>query len=358
MHPILAERPRQIVYLSSWIPIAALLTLILADGNPDNLAAAALLCAPMCGIYASICLGTWYACRVTPLTSNGLVRVFVTHGSAALVAAGLWWALGLVWTTALESFGRVRETELFQAQGSVIFFSGILLFGLVVAVNYVILSFESEKHAERKSLELKVMAREAELRALRAQIDPHFLFNALNSIGALTIGDPGRARQMTVLLADFFRKSLTFGSSDWIPLSDEIGLAEQFLEVERVRFGSRLKVERRVDVECHRCLVPPLILQPLVENAVKYGIASSLEGGTVVIEVRRSNGTLSIAVENPVDDDLPVKPGTGKGLVNVRSRVAAIYGSDGWVHVDHTPLRHRVEVQLPCSREHREAQRA
>src|SRR5262249_49528922 len=136
---------------------------------------------------------------------------------------------------------------------------------------------------ERTALEAKVQTRDAELRALRAQINPHFLFNGLNAVASLAGSDPMRARQMCVMLADFLRRSLALGGRAEVTLAEELELAERYLEIERVRFGSRLEVALDVEPETLHCMVPALVLQPLVENAVTHGIAQSLEGGAVRI---------------------------------------------------------------------------
>src|SRR4029078_8405340 len=158
--------------------------------------------------------------------------------------------------------------------------------------------------SERSGVALQVRARDAELRALRAQLDPHFLFNSLQSISALTTADPQAARRMCLLLAAFLRDTLTLGSQPRISIGRELLLARRFLEIEQVRFGERLQV----DIESWRAvqiLVPPLILQPLVENAVRHGIAHALEGGVVRVRAVAGIAQLVIIVENAGDPDPP-----------------------------------------------------
>jgi LytS/YehU family sensor histidine kinase len=164
-----------------------------------------------------------------------------------------------------------------------IFASGALFFWFAVMFHYLLMAFETSRQTETRGLGLEILAREAELKALRAQIDPHFLFNSLNSISALTTADPSGARRMCLLLADFFRSSVRLASRDMVPLSDEIAMVRQYLEIEKVRFGSRLETAIAMEPECESCPVPPLILQPLVENAVRHGINSLIEGGAVRI---------------------------------------------------------------------------
>ena len=141
------------------------------------------------------------------------------------------------------------------------------------------MAFGASQAAERRALQFEIASREAELRALRAQIHPHFLFNSLNSINALIAARPEEARRLCVRLGDFLRRSLTFGSREAIPLAEELDLAEQLLSIEKVRFGERLSHAIVADEAARACTVPPLLLQPLVENAVTHGIAQLLEGG-------------------------------------------------------------------------------
>jgi LytS/YehU family sensor histidine kinase len=196
---------------------------------------------------------------------------------------------------------------------------------------------------------LQVLAREAELKALRAQIDPHFLYNSLNSISALTGSDPAAARHMCLLLADFLRTTLRVSTQERITLAEELALADRFLSIEQVRFGPRLQVERHLDDEASECRIPPLVLQPLLENAVAHGIASLIEGGTIRLDVNRRDGRLLIAVENPRDPEaMPRKRGGGVGLENVRRRLSIVFGGAARLDAAAAADSFRVAMDLPC----------
>jgi LytS/YehU family sensor histidine kinase len=195
---------------------------------------------------------------------------------------------------------------------------------------------------------LQVLAREAELRSLRAQLDPHFLFNSLNSVAALIGNDTEAARHMCFLMAQFFRKSLTLGREQAIRLSEEVALAETFLAIEQVRFGERLRTRFDIADDVRDLSVPPLMLQPLVENAVHHGVAHLLEGGEVHVSARRREGFLELIVENPCDPDRPPSRSTGVGLVNVRSRVETLCGHRASVDVDAGESMFRVSILLPA----------
>ena len=185
---------------------------------------------------------------------------------------------------------------------------------------------------------------------MRAQIDPHFLFNSLHSISALTAEEPAGARRMCLLLAEFLRSSLRLGARERIPFTDEMKLAESFLNIEKIRFGDRLGFEQQVDPECNDCLVPPLLIQPLIENAVRHGIAPMIDGGVVKIEAQRRGKNLEIVLENPFDPEAATKDGAGVGLKNVQARVRSMFAGDGRVEVEKSGHRFRIMMRMPCVR--------
>lgn len=270
---------------------------------------------------------------------------------AACIAAGIELLVGYGWAHLIDALKIASPiAPLYEPWIAGIFSTLVLIFLLIASMHYVIIGFERSNESERQTFELKLLAQDAELRALRAQIDPHFLFNSLNSISALTTNDPAKARTMTLMLADFFRKSLDLGSRGSIPIHDEISLISEFLTIEQVRFGERLKVEQDIKVECSKIMVPPLILQPLVENAVRHGIANLVDGGTIRINCDKRGSRLFIKIENPIDPGSPKRKGTGLGLKNVHSRLDTLYGNEARVDVEETNDYFRVILSLPTHR--------
>jgi len=326
MHPILS-RGRVGLYLAAWIPVGGLLAALAAVAGRRTILEALALTIPLALIYAFICLGSWSLCRALPLERTGFATIAVSQAAGAFVSCTLWLIFGRGWAAALGRIAGDPGIERRYTDDLPLFFAaGTLLFLLSAVVHYLLIAFEASREAERRALELQVLARDAQLRALTAQVNPHFLFNSLNSISALAGGDAAGARRMCLLLADFLRKTLALRERDEIPLGDEIALVDAFLAVEQVRFGERLRVAQRIDPGAELCLVPPLVLQPLVENAVSHGIAGLIEGGTIVIEARHAGGRLDLTVVNPADPDRPKKHGHGVGLKNVRDRLATRHG--------------------------------
>jgi two-component system, LytTR family, sensor histidine kinase AlgZ len=327
MHPILGSRARLGTYLLGWVPVAAILASVgLSQGwsIPECLA----LALPLCLVAAFLFLSSWYLCRALPLASTRVSSHWVTWFLAAVIHAGLW--MGLAWGLGqlLGRFARLADLpQRLHAAWPVLGGMGMLLYLAVLALHYLLVAQEHSAEADRTSAELRILAQDAELKALRAQLNPHFLFNSLNSISALTTLDPKRAREMCVLLSDFLRRSLRLQERPTVPLSEELDLLRAYLAIEQIRFGARLQVAWDLGPDTESLLVPTLLLQPLVENAIKHGIASLPEGGTVRIGALSEAGTLSLRVENPVDADVPPPQGLGLGLRQVRSRLQLRFGT-------------------------------
>ena len=214
-----------------------------------------------------------------------------------------------------------------------------VIVGLII-YNYERLRDEIEsgyrKLAENRVREerLRELAARSELKALKAQINPHFLFNALNSISALISIDPEAAQGTLERLAGIFRGTLLASEKESVPLGKELELIDAYLDVERARFGRRLSVRQEVAEEARDVPVPPLILQPVVENAVRHGISPSVDGGTVSIAAVVAGGALTITVEDDGagvgSEDLEDMMSRGYGLKNVRDRLNARFGAGVW----------------------------
>ena len=347
MHPLLASVDRLALYLAAWVPAALLVTIefLTVGGLPWGDAAA--MAVPLCLAYAFVCLAAWYPCQATPLKTSGALRLFSTHGAAALLTAGVWVILASAWARALRAVGFPAAFDRFGQQAPALFVTGALLFTLSIFAHYLLISYEAARLSETRSLELNVLARDAQLDALRAQVNPHFLFNSLHSIASLIGSDQAGARRMCVLLADFLRDSVRFGARDEIALAQELSLVRQYLGIEQIRFGARLQVLEEVPAGLNAAMVPPLVLQPLVENAVKHGIAGLIEGGTVAVRARAVDGMLVLTVENPYDVDRSASHSTQVGLQNVRRRLDAQFGPRASVRIDDREGRYQAEIQLP-----------
>ena len=221
--------------------------------------------------------------------------------------------------------------------------------GLYFGIRY----YQTLQQEKQKSLTASNKAHEAQLKMLRYQLNPHFLFNTLNAISTLVlINEADTANKMLSRLSDFLRYSLYKDPIKKVPLQQEIYAANLYLEIEKVRFTERLTIELDVGSNTEQALVPSLILQPLIENAIKYAVATQASGGTISIKSRKFGHDLLIEVADngpgmPIDDGLPKDSG-GVGLVNTRERLAALYDKDFSLVLTHNqPQGVKVNIRIP-----------
>ncbi len=335
-------------FMAACVPLSGLLAamLRLIPGASWNGSLAVAI--PAAIIYAFVCLASRYPARGLPPGRVPTSQLLIAHLTGALFATALWLGILRLWVEILSRFSPFDGLDRsFSAQVPILGGAGLLLYLLAVTFHSMLHAIERSREAERRALELSLVARESELTLLRSQVDPHFLFNALNSIAGLTNSDPEVARALCVRLGGFLRTSLRTGRRERIPFSEEMGLTRDFVGIERVRFGPRLRYEERIEEASLERLVPPLILQPLIENAVRHGIAGLVGGGDILVEARTAGSTLQIGIENARDPEAPTPRGSGMGLSNVRRRIEALYGDRGGLVLKETPDRYRVELTIP-----------
>jgi two-component system sensor histidine kinase AlgZ len=344
VHPILGDRYRRRIFVFAW-PLAGaalgVLPLWWAGGDIRDWWAAALwgeaLAVPM--------LAASFVARSAPIATAGVWRAFGTIGIAALVTAGLWLEAGRWWFAAL-AWTAPSPPLVFGQMTAPAALGAALAFVAMSAMHYAITAADERQVALARVLESDIAARDSELRALRAQVNPHFLFNSLHSISSLIGSHPAGARRMCIDLAEFFRESLRAGVQPRITLAAEAALIRRYLDIEQVRFGDRLRATVDIPPDAERALVPPLLLQPLAENAITHGIATLVEGGDVAIVARRQGDRLEVSVENSFDAD-GRRAGTGVGLANVRARLDTTYPGRATLKVTAEESRFRASLSLP-----------
>ena len=350
LHPVLAAPGRLLAYLASTLLFGLLLALLLARWAGEEVGRALAVGLPAGVLLGFAALTLWYTVRAVPRPANNLLWTLSALGGALVAGTVAWLGLTGLWATLLDRFsGSPGALALVREAWPLLILLGLLVHAIALLLHYLFVALERSREAERRALEAATLAREAELAALRSQLAPHFLFNCLNSIAALAGRDTEAVRRMCGLLAGFFRRSLAVGARELIPLGEELGLAATYLELEAVRFGDRLRVELDVPEQLREAHVPPLLLQPLVENAVHHGIAHLVDGGTVRIEAKRSGGRLLIEVANACDADRPSSKGGGVGLANVRSRLRALFDRRAALRVENEPQSFRARLELPWS---------
>jgi two-component system LytT family sensor kinase len=325
-HPIFLNRTRLIVWWLVWLLLAAGQSLLFyyAFGSFIKISIIDSLISLL--LYSGIALSLWYpfrffnsvGTRVTVLISNLVV-------SGALSIA-LWAGLTKLIMTAV-----LPEQNNYQAYWDATFpyriGTGVFIYGLIIMAYYLFVSLSNLSEKNAKEARLETLLKETELKMLRSQINPHFLFNSLNSISSLTITDPEKARDMVVKLSEFMRYALSRKDEQPVTLQNELENLRLYLDIEKVRFGEKLITEEHIDSNCLEFKIPVMLLQPLYENAVKHGVYESTESVKIITEAKLTDGYLEIVISNDFDPSQVSKRGTGTGVVNVTRRLEVFYGN-------------------------------
>jgi sensor histidine kinase YesM len=230
------------------------------------------------------------------------------------------------------------------------FFTQIALLGILfgLLVSYVFISLEKISEERLQRIELEKAAMEAELRLVQSQMEPHFLFNTLANIRSLIDSEPLKAGKMLETFVAFLRTSLRTGRERTVPLAQELDVVKSYLDLYTMRMGARLKYRIDLPEALHNVRIPPLLIQPLVENAVKHGLEPSIDGGEITVAAERVGGMIRIKV---VDSGVGIREtagGSGIGLDNVRRRLAIMYGDAGRLVIEENrPSGAKATIEMP-----------
>src|SRR5499427_2140691 len=343
---------QHLAFWAGWTVFGLVLAALLNSSSGMPVRHALLFGMVLSGIAQMNAWSAVFSCRTAPLESTPAWRLLATHLTAAVLLTFFWVKIGGIVAHQMATLPSWQDTYPQYSDRAVLLYgAGIFYYVLSVAVNYALIAQKQSKQAQERILESTMRAQEAELAALKAQINPHLLYNSLNSISALTSIDPARARDMCVLLADFLRMTLGMGEKRVIPLGEEVSLLEKYCAIEKVRFGDRLTVKEEIPDDAKVCLLPPLLLQPLFENAVVHGIAQIPEGGWIRLSATRHAGRLSVSVENSWDPEAGSSRRNGVGLKNVQRRLEARYGNAANLQAQAEDDVFRVSLVFPAETE-------
>jgi Putative regulator of cell autolysis len=203
----------------------------------------------------------------------------------------------------------------------------LALAGVMISLIAMLVSrLEEQEQSQDRELHMLELSKEAELSQLRQQLQPHFLFNSLNSISALVVSQPEKAREMVLLLSDFLRGTIRKDLKSWTTLSEELEYLEMYFQIEKVRFGHRLKVEFDISDDSRELQIPQLLIQPLLENAIKHGLYGVRGDVQIRVQARVESPYLLVKLQNPYDSEVPQQKGLGFGLSSVKRRLFLLFG--------------------------------
>ena len=291
-------------------------------------------------LYPLLGSSIWYSIRYNSLEEVTVGRMIIFHFIAASILCGIWVYISYA---IYQPFISTGDDYLKNGLPSKIFI-GYLMYAIYLVFFYAVNYYQSLKEKIKKESEYKTLIREAELQALKSQINPHFLFNSLNSISSLTVSAPEKAQEMVINLSMFMRYSLMHNEKEMVSFSRELENIKLYLSIEKVRFGKKLNTEFEISDHCLNAEIPNMILQPLFENAIKYGVYETTEQVTIKTVSECKGNTLRISIQNDYDTSTIKKKGEGIGLRNIRKRMEIIYNNPDLIKIiDH---KTSFEVQL------------
>jgi sensor histidine kinase YesM len=221
---------------------------------------------------------------------------------------------------------------------------------MVALIAIVMSKLEQQEESQKRIAIMNELSREAELTQLRQQLQPHFLFNSLNSISALVVSHPLKAREMVLQLSDFLRGTIKKDHHKWISLEEEMTYLKMYLDIEQVRFGHRLEVVFEVKDEAKSLSLPQLLIQPLLENAIKHGLYGIIEDVKIILSASKEQNYLSIKIENPFDPEVVAPKGTGFGLSSINRRLFLLFGRKDLLSSKAELSTFKITLKIPQTR--------
>lgn len=346
LNPISKNRNYLLSFVAVWVMIFVAHSLILYFSYDLTVYVSVIDAALFNFVFAIIGFNLWYVIRFNLRETATAFDLVINHLIVAVVIIAIWLSLGYFSLIYIFSNNEVYQQFLNESLPWRAI-TGIFFYLLFILFYYMILYYEDLQDKLKIEGELHNLVNEAELNALKSQINPHFLFNSLNSISSLTITDPDKAQDMVIKLSDFLRYSLSHDKNEKASLQEEFENLKRYLDIEKVRFGKRLNFVSKVPENCINFEIPNMILQPLIENSIKHGVYNSTEEVLVELSCREENGFVVIEIVNDYDPDAIKKVGQGIGLTNIRKRMQLIYKRQDLLETIADKMVFRAILRLP-----------
>lgn len=353
MNPFLKTPKLLLVAYLLWAAVGGLLGVLLAQLYHTDFRDTLIL-----NIFTGLALGlvsasAYFVSTNTQLTQQRFITsLFIISGSAFFIGC-VFLLMYKALDMALVSSG-LQENSAANTPGILlpVFVVASIVYAFSLVLYDALISARALNGVAQREAAQELWAKHAELKALRAQINPHFLFNSLNSISALTSISPEKARAMVIELSQFYRESLMVSDLPFISIEREIAICKHFIAIEAIRYGDKLQLDIACNAAALKYQIPPLCLQPLLENAIKHGISQLTKASPISLKIEVQHGKLYLLVFNdiPCEQSSHTKPeGTQTGLENLRSRIALLFGDDAYCAWNQSSCRFQVELIFPLT---------
>jgi two-component system, LytTR family, sensor kinase len=324
-HPFFSSRKLIFIYAATWIVVSAIHVFILQSLYLISIQSAIVDSIFFNFSFALLGLAIWYVVAYSKPVKTSVINQLINHITSLAIIL-------VIWIAGADAILKAVITEPAYKtflEGSTAWrvVSGVFFYSIIVLIYYIIIYYNDLQERSAREAKLNDIVKQAALDSLRSQINPHFLFNSLNSISSLTMTDPGKAQEMIIKLSDFLRYSIKQSDNNFSTLQTELDNIKRYLDIEEIRFGAKLIKEYDVADNCLAHEVPAMIMQPLYENAVKHGVYESTEPIRIFTSCKMDDNFLQIIISNNFDPQAISRKGAGIGLKNIKERLQLIYGS-------------------------------
>lgn len=345
-HPVFRHYKQAVLYFLIWLGLAVAQSFILIRYYGLSLEPVAAFGLIYYGLFSVLGLGLWYPVRFIYQSENRIFSRMINLsglaiGSILFIVAGSRSGFRILFPSSTD-FSLMEENLV-----PLLIALSFLLFLLLLLGYYLVMYFTTLANRKLEEEKLKSLVRESELHLLKYQMNPHFLFNSLNSISALTISQPAKAQEMIIKLSDYLRYSLESFDEPFKTLNNELNNIHLYIGIEKIRFDKRIKFSEQISEECLEKKVPGMILQPLIENAIKHGVQPTSEKVGISLECFEESGFLIIILQNSFEPEQVYSGSTGTGLENVKKRMETLYNRNDLVEIQQKDTIFEVKLKIP-----------
>ena len=339
-NPIFGNYRSRILYAGIWIIVTFLQTVVVyfsisnwGSGSSNPYIPFVYILADtviFCFLFACIIVQLWYPVRFNHIGASPTPTwrfIIVAHFLFGLIVVALWLITGYG-LCYLISFDNNDYLHFLNNSLRWKALEGFMFYIISILVYYLFIHVEQLKEKATNELRLNNLLRDGELNLLKSQINPHFLFNSMNSVNSLILHNPEQSQKMLVALSDYLRYSVLTSKREFSTVSEEMDNIERYLSIEKLRFGDKILYEADIDSSCNSTEIPAMLLQPLFENCIKHGVYESLESVHITAKINKKGQYLQVILSNNFDKDgVSQKKGSGTGLNNIRERLRLQYGN-------------------------------
>jgi sensor histidine kinase YesM len=345
-NPFLESNKNLSLYIVFWIVLTIINTFLFYYGLNIRFTTAILENFVFNFILCGLGLSYWYTASYSSFNDKNISKIILGHVLAGFITSGVWLAAGFYFITGVLNY-KADFISHFQTTFLWRFAIGAMFYYLMISFYYIVIYYKNLQQKTTNEIELKNLVTEAEIKSLKFQINPHFIFNSLNSMSALTIINPERARDMILKLAEFLRFTLANNDKKTNSIGEELKNIKLYLEIEKIRFEDKFDYLENIQADCINVQIPTMILQPLFENAIKHAVYESLEKVTLKLSCKKNEEFLQISLENNFEPGNSCSKGTGIGLKNIKDRLEIIYGQPNLITVQTEGNIFRVKLFIP-----------